>query len=89
MEVQEQRVYASRRIVAGIYIQPTNDGERLMVVAHAEDGWGWGPLSKSEGARIERLAEHEPDEALSELRWIAGQNGPFTSKRDAITSALA
>ena len=82
------RVYAARRIVAGVYIQPSNDGERLFVITSHADGWGWGALSDAAGHRIERLAEHDPDEALSELRWLAESTG-YQSKREAVEAALA
>ena len=96
------RVYAASRIASGVYIQPSNDGKRWFVIARYMDGrdfgwedgpkrgtfWAWAPITEREIQNIISTAEDD-DDALRELRYVAtGHSSGFTSKREAVASAL-
>jgi hypothetical protein len=99
-----ERTYVATRIVAGLYVQPSNDAQRWFVIASYDDGtdfglekgpksatfWAWGPLARDEGERIQRLAEWDPESALSDLRAVAlGHADHYKTKREAVDAALA
>ena len=100
--MHEDRTYGAQRIVAGLYIQPSNDGTRFFVIASYEDGrihgledgpwrathWAWGPVDDAARERVQRLAEFDESEALSRLRELAMYETGHATKRMAIDAAV-
>jgi hypothetical protein len=99
----EDRAYAARRIDKGVYLQPSNDGNRYFVIASYKDGringlqegpwigtyWAWGPVTEAQLASIERMAAYDPESALSDLRYYAtGHETGYPTKREAVAAAL-
>jgi hypothetical protein len=99
-----ERVYVATRIEAGLYLQPSNDGERIFVIASYEDGrahglehgpnlatfWAWGPITVEEIKGIERSAAFGADLAIQDLRQKAlGHHDGYRTKREATDAALS
>lgn len=96
------RVYAARRVASGLYIQPSNNGERWFVIARYMDGrdFGWeeGPkraaywaISRSVIGPHENVISTALDEAAVVARRDVSEIGQrliVKSKREAIDDAL-
>lgn len=97
-----ERVYVATRIEAGLYLQPSNDGQSIFVVASYEDGrangmergpwlatyWSWGPITIEEIDEAQHMGNML--EALAFLREKAtGYATSYPTKREATEAALA
>lgn len=93
------RVYSARMIEAGLYLQPSNDGQRFFAIARYQDGrargltegpwlatyWSWGEIPKERLAHIEAVSAHDPEAALEKLREFsnAGVGGSMLPTKRA------
>jgi hypothetical protein len=98
-----ERKYSAMRIEPGLYLQPSNDGERRYVIMRYEDGriyglvdgpqrvtyWSWREIDRENMWRIERMAQFDVEQALIDLRdYARGHRMACPSKRAAVEEAL-
>lgn len=97
-----ERTYSARRVAAGLYIQPSNDGKRRYVIAKREDGtdyglesgparftfWSFAEVTDDKLRAVEATAGHDHVAALQMLVDVTDLWGVKT-KAEAIASVLA